>query len=269
LVVQGEEKTVSFNQLEQIEKRVGRTPSNRLQWALDFAQKDLDSLTPGQLEDLCLELRCFANTLIWWAHLPKYQQEKIREEIRSSASGRKIKVSVPQKNEVYDIQVKFKDILEGILKTGSARIGPIQKIYDLAIQIKGTEKKDSSQEFEVWDYFPTTNKSNESKSRRVLPEEDFRFDSEESFTGMALSSFGELLAGHTKSIGICPEEKCGKWFVASRLNQTYCCNKCQSRHATRVHRQQKKKKEIEADEKMGKRSDIGKEMEKGPGVDEI
>src|SRR5215469_14457179 len=57
-------ETAPAEQIVQVQPRVGRTLRNRLQWALDFARRDLDQLTVGDWANLQREFVAFRDAFI-------------------------------------------------------------------------------------------------------------------------------------------------------------------------------------------------------------
>ncbi len=53
-------REIRWEQLERVLPRVGTDPLDRLQWALDFSKNDLGALTPGDWDNLRLELAAFS-----------------------------------------------------------------------------------------------------------------------------------------------------------------------------------------------------------------
>src|SRR5262245_12613725 len=50
---------VPFSEIDDMQPRVGRTPKERLQWALDFARRPLDKLSVGDWANLQREFEAF------------------------------------------------------------------------------------------------------------------------------------------------------------------------------------------------------------------
>ena len=62
-----EDNQATAAQIQQVQPHVGLTTRARLQWALDFAQRDFKSLTVGDLANLQLEFLAFRDFLIIWS----------------------------------------------------------------------------------------------------------------------------------------------------------------------------------------------------------
>ena len=104
--------TIPFVQYEEIQRRVGRDPDERLQWALEFAQRDLGRLTPGDWDNLRWELHALATTVVWWDTLPKYHREKLRQAFGRHKLPGTITTSPPSREAVQGTQKRFLRILE-------------------------------------------------------------------------------------------------------------------------------------------------------------
>ncbi len=182
-------------------RRVGRDSKDRLQWVLGFAQRDLGNLTPGDWENLRLELPAFATSPVVWEHL--------RATLDRIPSAQKSLVPALTEKEITQLQGEVRGLLDRLYKHGTARIGPLSVTYQVSRQ-EGTPA------FTMPGVIP------------AFPG-DFR--------SRVLQTMAELLLGYGGLLKLCPEAKCRRWFVAGRPNQKHCSLRCQSRAKTRQYRE--------------------------------
>jgi CGNR zinc finger protein len=195
---------VEPSEIGQIQPRVGVTPAQRLQWALDFAKEDLNALSTGDWHNRRRELVAFDGWVI------PHEQVKSRRLLKglpvgipqppAELSGQ---VPLPTPEEVRNIQVDVRRVVETLLTTGEVSMSRIQASFVILRDPKGR-----------WGYC----------GRMPIPG-----------TWGALT-FAELLGGFAPLVRECPEPGCKRWFVASRANKWYCSTKCQSRATTRAYR---------------------------------
>jgi hypothetical protein len=230
MVESGARPTIPFVQYEEIQRRVGRDPDERLQWALEFAQRDLGRLTPGDWDNLRWELHALATTVVWWDTLPKYHREKLRQAFGRHKLPGTITTSLPSREAVQRTQKRFLGILEQFKEKGYAETGEIPIGYFVQFHRSPLRRRDTASELATMFFPPLYIDMDPGYRRKPIQ----RIGGE--FQNHALVKFAELLAGHPGLVRICPEEKCGRWFVASRLNREYCSKRCQMRAATRAYR---------------------------------
>ncbi len=181
-------------------RRVGRDSKDRLQWVLGFAQRDLGNLTPGDWENLRLELPAFATSPVVWEHL--------RATLDRIPLVQNSLVPALTETEITQLQGEVRGLLDRLYKHGTARIGPLSVTYQVSRQ-EGTPA------FTMPGVLPAS-------------PGDFR--------SRVLQTMAELLLGYGDHLKVC-EAKCGRWFVAGRPNQVYCSLRCQSRAKTRQYRE--------------------------------
>ncbi len=182
-------------------RRVGRDSKDRLQWVLGFTQRDLGSLTPGDWDNLRLELPAFATSPVVWEHL--------RATLDRIPLAQNSLVPALTETEITQLQGEVRGLLDRLYKHGTARIGPLSVTYQVSRQ-EGTPA------FSMPGVLPAS-------------PGDFR--------SRVLQTMAELLLGYAGLLKLCHEAKCGRWFVAGRPNQLYCSLRCQSRAKTRQYRE--------------------------------
>ena len=233
---------LSLAQYENIQLRVGRLPTQRLQWALQFAHTNLDTLMPGEFLDLRSELNAFAFSLIWWDRLSAYQRQKFRQKLGNATIPRRIPPD-PSEEETRTTQAEFNKVLGNFGQHGRATVGPFPVTYLMQRQTTPPEKLFKKTLSAFKNPSPagmlSFHKANPIWFQHVLP---FYADKpamliEGGFENRALVKFAELLAGHSALVRDCPREGCSRWFVAARLNQAYCGKRCQSLVNTRKYRE--------------------------------
>lgn len=199
--------------LEKIQRRVGLTGRDRLQWAVAFAQRDLDALTPGEWMDLLMELRVFLAS--------PYPQDFAGID----AALRQLRPRPPRlpltvifkpritEEDAKEIQTAFRDILQQLI---TSQWGIIE-MPPLSIGI-----------------YYTHHPERPSRTRVLLEA------STPDVTVKARYVLTYLLGAHGELLRQCPEPACRRIFVASRPNQSYCSSRCLSRAGTRTYRQRLK-----------------------------
>jgi len=214
-----QQRTLTKGELESLIERVGRTRTVRLAWALKFAQTDLARLMPGDRDNLTVELSAF---------------------IELADHGDFTSSFIPPENEtlriipfklVRAVHRSFGRVLASFEREQCAELGPFKIGYFLQLPdwvFKEWKRRGKHQLDEVVGaYFES------SRQQRLL-----YGDTDQ----VALLGFGQLLDQFLSELRKCPDEKCGKWFVAWRSNQEYCTRTCKSRSATRAKRARDRKK---------------------------
>ena len=225
-------KQIRFAQHETIQLRVGKNPPERLQWALNFTQLDLDNLTNGEWVDLRLELNSFATFLVWWDRIPGFHREKIRQQYGHSLHVMQFSSPITEE-EARKTQIRFQEILEELKQAKQATVGPMSVTYSVTLR-KTPPQKYLERVLNLPDRPTGDLKANMVRSLSAFLQQSMpgfgtpfmRVDG--GFENQALIKFAELIAGHPGMLRTCPREGCSRWFVARRLNQEYCTKKCQS-----------------------------------------
>lgn len=194
--------------------RVGTTPMERLDWAIRFARTDLGALSRGDWWNLRLELTAFAELLIREPDVARRSRRVglVKAEPEQHAA------SVYAETEARELHREFSRIIGRLLQGDSVKIGS----YELTLALERLRGSAPGAAGPV--RLRTTFPPGASRATHVL--------------GHLLGIYGHLVKE-------CPAprprgaagERCGRWFVARRPNQMYCCARCQSRATTRAARQ--------------------------------
>lgn len=233
-------KTISFVHYEEIQRCVGRDPSERLTWALKFAERDLNLLMPGDWERLRWELWAFTVTLVWWDALPKSKRSAFRFRFGDLSKERKQPTTVeahdfPEIQDVRQTHEQFTNLLVDLAQNGVSFVGPIS--YQLVVPWLGSQEGRI-----ILDALHATGSPENKMAQEAFGNQDYPIEYPLSeFRDYATSRFAELITGHGNLVRICPEEQCARWFVAGRANQDFCGSRCQMRAATRKYRTGKSK----------------------------
>ena len=260
-------KKINFPQHETIQLRVGKTPSERLRWALTFAQRDLDVLTNGEWVDLRLELNSFATFLVWWDRIPVYQRDKLRRQYGHSLHVMPFTRPITEE-EARKTQARFRGVLEELRQTNRTTIGPMSVTYSVTLH-KTPTKKFLERVINLPDRPARDLKANVVRSLLALLQQAMPgfgtpiMQVHGGFDNQPLIKFAELLAGHSAMVRTCPREGCTRWFVARRLNQDYCSKACQTLVTTWRHRKKKREAaEASARKKTGQKRQAKKTTSK-------
>ena len=223
---------VHMDEIEKFQSRVGITFEKRLQWALDFAQRDLNNLSRGDWDNLRMEMGAFA------MHVPtqgvegeqtvrrlvqKIPKREVSEEIskarqRAQEDIRKGRIHrprqpygsqtfgmVPTEQEIRQAQVELRRIVEHLVSRGTAQIGPVHVSYTVSRRDK-TQISPPGPRVAVLSIFP---EDRGDFSKGILP-----------VLAYYMGAYGAI-------IEVCPE--CKRFFLTGRTNQTYCGTQCQWR----------------------------------------
>jgi hypothetical protein len=94
---------LSPRELEHAQTAVGRTRKERLAWALEFAQQNVEELTPGHLLDDRIEVQVFLRPRLVMSGLPgPGDVAKIREKFAAA-----LRPPPPGPRHFYDIQLTY------------------------------------------------------------------------------------------------------------------------------------------------------------------
>lgn len=206
-------KAVEF--VEFVHRRIGTTPRDRLAWVVGLVQRNPKEMTPGDRENLGLELAGFYHFEARAKGEPYiYSDEEVQEVLR--AFGVVIERAVQRE------RISVGGIMQEVEKAFAGKGGrpqhphrPGDILTDLAV---------------VWD----------DQGGRFIP-----WEAEvAAWTTRAVRALVRLIMGYGHLVKECPApaprgeegETCGTWFVAKRPNQEYCSATCQSRATTRANR---------------------------------
>ncbi len=196
--------------VEFADQRIGVTPRDRLAWAVRIVQTPQRGMTPGDWENLRLELEAFALNI---PHMRGFDFYASGVSIRSSGVGQ------PTQEEAKKTLERMGPMIEAAVKRDPVKIGPVKA--DL---------------FLFWETDWPPNASPQWRARWANVEMSWPERAAHALAGL-IGQAGHLLKE-------CPApakrggegETCGNWFVAKRPNQDYCSATCQSRASTRAAR---------------------------------
>jgi hypothetical protein len=207
-------------EIRQVQPRVGHGPIERLRWALDFAQKDLDALTVGDWANLQREFVAFGAVYL---SLPEPQDaavERKRRQYRQgslqddplwvSGSGAE-EVPLPSRELLREVQREWRAVIGPFLSPAAdGVVGPLN--FVLAIGRIADEAGGRTRAFVLRD--------DTSDPKTLVP--------------LAL-----LLGSYAHRLGTCQAQGCGRWFVGDRKNQRFCSRECNNRESLRAFRQRR------------------------------
>lgn len=187
----------------QIEKQVGKTPTDRLGWAVKFAQEDLDAFTPGKWTDIAAELRAFCNFPFGTVAHPRRPEQPLANIDEWPTRGL-------TEDDVRAVHREYQKFLAVLVIDTWADTG------DLTIGVTVYLTQDSEHP--------------ERSGVAVVGRTD-------NVVTKAMWSLVTLLTAYGDRLRQCPE--CRRFFVASRTNQEFCAYRCASRQSTRAYRQRR------------------------------
>ncbi len=228
-------KTFDSVQIERFQLRVGVGPDERLQWAFNFAKADLDSLTPGDWDNLKLEMLVFAITLVLWDEFPAVKRKRLRPQFgRDKQSKEKIEVrGIPTENDLREIQVEFCKHL-GNLRTKGEFLIPLDNAQFRVTVDAFHPDGGLTRKLHKFGYMYDTPFYYGISKHPLGAHTSIKI----TITQRCLLRFGQLILHFQEKLKICSE--CESWFVAQRKTQLYCSKKCQLRVASRTFRGRKK-----------------------------
>jgi hypothetical protein len=204
------EERISAADLMRVYNWVGRNAKVRLRWALSFAQRELDGLTPSEWTDLRWEMFAFAQFRI---ASDAVERPEAQDALREAGQGRRhlpMDVRLPTDRRLREAQTEYRRIVAELLRHGHVVVGPLEVRYWI---VRGyTVQRDIA-------HPATAELSVETKGGVE-----------------GVESLAHLLGAYAHLVQVCPEPKCQRWFVAGRTNQQFCSTRCQSRHTTRAKR---------------------------------
>lgn len=204
---------LSAADVDAAQPRVGKTPTERLEWAVWFTQADLRALTRGDWLNLRLELSAFAGVLI-----REHDREvplRLRERRAAPTAGES---AVFAEDDVRELHGEFARVIGRLLQSDSVVVGT----YQVTLTV------------ERW-LPPAQGMGRPVRLRTTFP----------LGTSRATHVLAHLLGIYGHLVKECPaprprgakDERCGRWFLARRPNQVYCTTRCQSRATTRASRE--------------------------------
>ena len=210
-------------QIQQVQPRVGLTARARLQWALDFTQRDFKSLTLGDLANLQLEFLAFRDFLISPdmvndpripALLADHVRLKSKENPPPPPRGatletiRWVKVDprpLPTKTALRRAQSLWREMILPLLEPN----GMMTRVRYFRVSV----------DIQRLDQIGRSHMS-------LKAEQD----------PSAQLHVATLLGAYAHLVHVCPESVCRRWFVATRRGQVYCGRTCQNRATIREYR---------------------------------
>ena len=206
--------------------RVGVDQMGRLAWALKFAQQEFGSLPAGDLENLRQELSIFGFMGTWPDLAAVQRGSKLDTFLEGLELPETMEMQIVSDKELSSTHAKFKKVLSDLEDNdGYAEVGPFTLFHvvetsNTVIGMIGLE------DLLLKQFLPFA----------PGPQASHRQKLEGGQSDFLLFGFSALLARYSLLLRHCPDMKCKRWFVASRLNQQYCSTKCQVRSATRKFR---------------------------------
>ena len=96
-----EVQTIPTRETGILQLHIGRDPDERLNWALKFAQRNLDGLVSWDRGRLRWEVYFFAVTpIFWWNALPAYYRRVLRPTFGSAGPLEAIQDEVPTDDDL-------------------------------------------------------------------------------------------------------------------------------------------------------------------------
>ena len=207
------QRVLTSGEGESLIRRVGRTRIKRLEWAINFAQVEFEKLTPGDYDNLRLELSAFINLGDHGDIAPSFVPPEGEA------------LTVVSSKIVHTVNRSFRRILDSFENKQCAELGPFKIGYSLTLAgwVAGEVKRRGKRQIDaaVEEFF-----DRRQQQRLLYGDRD----------QVALLTFGQLLDQFISGVRRCLDETCGRWFVAWRSNQEYCTRTCKSRAATRAKR---------------------------------
>jgi hypothetical protein len=115
---------IGFEELAKIQGRVGDTPVQRLRWAVEFAQRDLDGLSDGDWANLRSELAAFDS---WVIPLDQVTSRRARKALRDGTEPPDADprgFALPSERDVRAIQDGVRLTVRMLLDTDETVIEP-------------------------------------------------------------------------------------------------------------------------------------------------
>jgi CGNR zinc finger len=227
----------TVSEIAQVQPRVGKGPLERLRWALEFAQKDLATLTVGDWLNLQREFVAFGATR---SSLPEPKDAALKGARPGDGRGQerkwprglgnwrlfdfvlgpddgRDKVFLPTKEKLEAVQGVWRKVIKPFLSADAVGwIGPLSFTLNVA-------------------------RADEEGRTRTSVIRDIGSDPD------SLVPLGILLAGYAHRLGTCQAQGCGRWFVGDRKNQRFCSRACLNRESLKAFRERQAKAKIQSE----------------------
>jgi len=194
-------------------KRVGKSPLERLSWAVDFSRRQL--LTDGDQSNAELELTCF----LWALNLRPDSEQSVPAQIKTLMTE-----DAFHGQEITQAQRRFTEILRAAAGDGKIE-QPLHHVKVVFTRAEGLEYSSSIRSF------PTTPAGEEKARLEAVIFKLLRLLDKTVRSSIAKSKGGERFTPVRMYVGICPEDKdgCGRLYAKTRSDQEYCSRTCVNR----------------------------------------
>lgn len=222
-------------------RRIGKRPLNRLAWAVDFAQRKIE--TPEDQSKAELELTCF----VWVPGLQDYPGLPVLRQINALMTERPWLEDSYRGKEVRWAQQQFARVMVAAASGGEIEF-PLKHV---------TVKFTRADGVEYVSVIP--NRLGQSETERTEAKLEavtfklLRLLDKTVRTSIAKAKGGERFTPVRLYVGICPEARdgCGKLFAKTRIDQEYCSRTCVSRaQVNRFRRNQRALKQLYPGKRM-------------------
>ncbi len=218
-------ESLRADDLRAADDQLGRTPKERLAWAIDFVQKDLRALTPGDWLNLRSHLSAFAWTDVLSSVSPLLRSHR-------GLMVERLRYALASEEEARQAHETFRQILDRVIRQTRVDLGHYR------VQLVLSRRETAS----GWVMDPHISSVHPVKqaASTLTTVADFT----EAPVTRATFVLAHLLGPYAHLVKACPAPasrragggRCGRWFLAKRPNQNYCSHQCQARAATRAHR---------------------------------
>jgi hypothetical protein len=209
-------------------RRVGTRPLDRLEWAVDFSQRSLE--TPGDQSNAELELACF----LWASSLRPDPDLPIARQVKALMTDPPWKEDRLTGKEVTWAQQEFTRVLRAAAGEGKIerRLRYVKAEFTRA---EGVE------------YVSTLPEGSREALLEAVLVRLLRLLDKTVRTSGAKAKGGERFTPLRLYVGICPKanDGCGKLFAKTRSDQDYCTRTCATRaQVNRFRRNQRALKQL-------------------------
>jgi hypothetical protein len=194
----GRDKLTTIDQLRTTASQRLGTPEKRMRWALEFANKPLAKLTPGDWLNVQLELAVFRTPWVV-GKTPQLSGETAVPVTNRSGI-------FPEIQQVVAVHKHFNERLQQYARIGGMNF---QIPGETLFQVGRGEEGKRTFDFSVQDYVAD-----------------------------CVIKLMKLTADFGNLVRICPKDKhgCGLWFLATRTDKVFCNKTCVSRATSRERR---------------------------------